>query len=144
MQVPLPSEEISGFNAVVLDMSGEYKKVFDGLPPAIAVRHFAVQPNNPDSSQFRVPYWLWNYREWLSFTEASSGVQAPQLRRCLEDLRSRGYRVHAREPRAPVLARIFLDATFRSRLEMTNSYTNLTKRPKRRAAVATYIRSWRD
>ena len=80
--------EISGLSAVVLDMGGEYKSVFDGLPPTVAVRHFAVDPNNPDSSQFRVPYWLWNYREWLSFTQASSQVQAPQLRRCLEDLRS--------------------------------------------------------
>ena len=79
---------ISGFNAVVLDMSGEYRNVFDGLPSTIAVSHFAVEPNNPDSSQFRVPYWLWNYREWLSFSQASSGVQAPQLRRCLEVLRS--------------------------------------------------------
>ena len=80
--------KISGLNAVVLDMSGEYRNVFDGLPPTVAVRHFAVEPNNPDTSQFRVPYWLWNYREWLSFTRASSQVQAPQLRRCLEDLRS--------------------------------------------------------
>ena len=80
--------EISGFNAVVLDMSGEYRHVFDGLPPTVAVRHFVVEPTDSDSSQFRVPYWLWNYREWLSFTQASSGVQAPQLRRCLEDLRS--------------------------------------------------------
>ncbi len=81
--------EISGFNAIVLDLSGEYRGVFDRLPPSVAVRHFAVEPSEPGISQFRLPYWLWNYREWLSFGQASSGVQAPRLRRVIQGLRSK-------------------------------------------------------
>ena len=80
--------KISGFNAIVLDLSGEYRRVFDGLPQSVSVRHFAVEPTQPGISQLRVPYWLWNTREWFSFGQASTGVQAPRLRRAIRDLRS--------------------------------------------------------
>ena len=79
---------ISGFNAVILDLNGEYTNVFDDFPSTIPVRRFTVQPDDSCSEQLRVPYWLWNYQEWLSFAEASSRVQAPQLRRCLHLLRT--------------------------------------------------------
>ena len=83
---------ISGFNAVILDLNGEYRDVFDDLPDGIRVRRFTVQPDDfdshSDSAQLRVPYWLWNYQEWLSFSEASARAQAPQLRRCLHLLRT--------------------------------------------------------
>lgn len=80
--------KISSFNAVILDLNGEYTDVFEDFPDNIRVRRFTVQPDAPNSEQLRVPYWLWNYQEWLSFAEASSRVQAPQLRRCLHLLRT--------------------------------------------------------
>ena len=79
---------ISGFNAVVLDLNGEYTDAFDDLPGTIRVRRFTVQPGDSEFEQLRVPYWLWNYQEWLSFAEASSRTQAPLLRRCLHLLRT--------------------------------------------------------
>ena len=80
--------DISGYNAIVLDLNGEYSNVFDDLPSTVSVRRFTVHPGKSGANQFRVPYWLWNYREWLSFTEASSRAQAPQLRHCLQLLRT--------------------------------------------------------
>lgn len=81
-------EQPTAFSAIILDANGEYSHAFDDLPASVSVRHFSVEPESSDSSQFRVPYWLWNYREWLSFSEASSRGQAPQLRRCLHLLRT--------------------------------------------------------
>lgn len=81
-------EQPTAFNAIILDTNGEYAHAFDGIPANVSVRHFSVEPESSNSSQFRVPYWLWNYREWLSFSEASSRGQAPQLRRCLHLLRT--------------------------------------------------------
>ena len=81
--------DLRGFKAVILDPNGEYENVFDDLSAeAVTVRNFTVKLGHSDSEQFRVPYWLWNYREWLSFTEASSRAQAPHLRRCLHLLRT--------------------------------------------------------
>ena len=80
----------SRFRAIVLDMNGEYNSAFDHLGTGITVRRFTANPEDSESNQLRVPYWLWNYREWLSFSEASSRGQAPQLRRTLQMLRSTG------------------------------------------------------
>ena len=81
-------EQLTAFNAIILDTNGEYAHAFDDLPANVSIRHFSVEPEPSKSDQFRVPYWLWNYREWLSFSEASSRGQAPQLRRCLHLLRT--------------------------------------------------------
>ena len=81
-------EQLTAFSTIILDANGEYANAFDDLPENVAVRHFSVEPESSESDQFRVPYWLWNYREWLSFSEASSRGQAPQLRRCLHLLRT--------------------------------------------------------
>lgn len=78
---------LRSFRAIVLDLNGEYRHAFDDLGGGVQVRHFSVRPD-PAAAQLRVPYWLWNYREWLSFTEASARSQAPQLRRCLHLLRT--------------------------------------------------------
>ena len=78
----------TAFSAIILDLNGEYTHVFDDIASNVRVRHFNVMPSDTQSEQLRVPYWLWNYREWLSFTEASSRGQAPQLRRCLHLLRT--------------------------------------------------------
>ena len=81
---------IRGLNVIILDPNGEYDAVFDDLSEAVMIRKFTVKVTPTPSDQFRVPYWLWNYREWLSFTEASPRAQAPQLRRCLYLLRTTG------------------------------------------------------
>lgn len=75
------------FRAIVLDLNGEYRSAFDDLPSGIRVRRFSVFPGDGDE-QLRVPSWIWNYREWLSFTDASAKSQAPQLRRALHLLRT--------------------------------------------------------
>lgn len=87
------------FSAIILDVNGEYAGAFDDLKSDVTIRKFSVLPSDTRSEQLRVPYWLWNYREWLSFTEASSRGQAPQLRRCLHLLRTTQF---AELPRAVV------------------------------------------
>ena len=81
-------ERPTAFGAIVLDANGEYADAFDDLPAAVSVRRFSVLPSESSWEQLRVPYWLWNYREWLSFSGASPRGQAPQLRRCLQLLRT--------------------------------------------------------
>lgn len=80
-------DEVAAFRAIVLDLNGEYQTAFDDLGDAIPVRRFSVVPK-ADSEQFRVPYWLWNYKEWLSFTDASAKSQAPHIRMALHLLRT--------------------------------------------------------
>ncbi len=75
--------EPKAFGAIILDANGEYARAFDDLSHGLSVRRFSVQPRDEDSKQLRVPYWLWNYREWLSFSAASERGQAPLLRRSL-------------------------------------------------------------
>lgn len=92
-----PSKPPKNFNVIVLDFNGEYANAFDGLDPSIKIRRFSAQRANTDTTgnyveQFRLPYWLFNYCEWVSFTGASSQVQAPQLRRCLQILRHPDYK----------------------------------------------------
>lgn len=73
-----------------MDLNGEYQNAFDGLDPSIGVRRFSVVPR-PESdgvAQLRVPFWLWNYREWAAFCGASGKSQAPVLRQALHLLRS--------------------------------------------------------
>jgi DNA helicase HerA-like ATPase len=81
-------ENAPAFRAIVLDLNGEYQTAFDDLGGSIPIRRFSVQPVDGESVQLRVPAWLWNYREWLSFSEASAKSQAPQLRRALHVLRT--------------------------------------------------------
>ena len=91
------SKPPKNFNVIVLDLNGEYANAFDGLDPSIRIRRFSAQRANTDVTgndveQFRLPYWLFNYCEWVSFTGASSQAQAPQLRRCLQILRHPDYK----------------------------------------------------
>lgn len=75
------------FRTIVLDLNGEYRKSFSDLDAKIPVRHFSVVPFD-GATQLRIPAWLWNYREWLSFSDASAKSQAPQLRHALHLLRT--------------------------------------------------------
>ena len=80
--------EAKAFRAIVLDMNGEYQTAFDDLGDHIKIRRFSASPADDDTEQLRVPAWLWNYREWLSFSDASAKSQAPVLRRSLQILRT--------------------------------------------------------
>ncbi len=93
--------EYGTYRAVVLDLNGEYGHAFDGLPVSIAVTRLSVGPaqSYPGSTQLRVPFWLWNYREWAAFCDASGKSQAPVLRQALHLLRSSSSRI---VPRAAV------------------------------------------
>ncbi|MDN5746716.1 MAG: ATP-binding protein, partial [Nocardioidaceae bacterium] len=82
------------FRAVILDLNGEYSHAFDDLSPNVPVRRFAMEPTkegiDAGVAQLRVPYWLWNYREWHAFADPSDKSQAPVLRRALHVLRTSG------------------------------------------------------
>lgn len=78
-----------GFRAVVLDLNGEYAKAFDDLGEHVTVVRLGVG-GDQGAGPLRVPYWLWNFREWLSFSDATAKSQAPLLRRSLHLLRSTG------------------------------------------------------
>lgn len=80
---------------IVLDTNGEFADSFDDLP--VSVRRLAVEAGGGSDEEragsgiepLRVPAWLWNSVEWIAFTLAKPGVQAPYVKRALVDLRSR-------------------------------------------------------
>lgn len=78
------------FRAVLLDLNGEYGSCFRGLPEWVNVRRFDVEATADEREQLRVPYWLWNYREWAAFADASGKSQGPILRQTLHTLRQSG------------------------------------------------------
>jgi DNA helicase HerA-like ATPase len=84
----LAGENLSGFRAIVLDLNGEYKQAFADLPASVTVKRFVVEPRDDRELQLRVPFWLWNYREWVAFADASGKSQAPILRQALHILRT--------------------------------------------------------
>lgn len=81
ISVDAPSPEV---RIVVLDVNGEYANSFEDLP--VPCRRFTVDPE-PGAERLRVPGWMWNAREWISFTSARPGAQAPYVRRALAQLR---------------------------------------------------------
>jgi DNA helicase HerA-like ATPase len=72
---------------IILDTNGEYSDSFNDL--CVQPRRFAVEANGAGIESLRVPGWLWNSAEWIAFTGASPGAQAPFLRRALQQVRSR-------------------------------------------------------
>jgi hypothetical protein len=70
---------------IVLDPNGEYAKVFKDKG-----RVFQV---GGDNTPLQVPLWFWNSAEWCSFTQASSGAQAPLLKRALRSMRNEEFEV---------------------------------------------------
>lgn len=77
-----------GFRTIVLDLNGEYRSSFDDLPNDIVVKKYFVEPATDDEHQLRVPFWLWNFREWATFAEASGKSQSPVLKQALHLLRT--------------------------------------------------------
>lgn len=69
---------------IVLDPNGEYLNTFKDKAN---VRVFSVEPKDDAIKQLRVPIWLWNSSEWVSFTQASPKTQRPTLIQALRSVR---------------------------------------------------------
>lgn len=74
----------SAARVVILDTNGEYADAFEDLP--VTTRRLAVEAAAPEE-RLRIPGWMWNAREWVAFTAARPGAQAPYIRRALAHLR---------------------------------------------------------
>ncbi len=72
---------------IILDTNGEYSRSFNDL--CVEPRRFAVEGDTFGFENLRVPGWIWNSAEWIAFTGASPGAQAPFLRKALQQVRSR-------------------------------------------------------
>ena len=92
------SADNGSFRAIVLDLNGEYSHAFDDIGADVPVKRYAINISGDESSEggagdeaalpLRVPYWLWNYREWHAFADPSGKSQAPVLRQALHMLRT--------------------------------------------------------
>jgi hypothetical protein len=71
---------------IVLDPNGEYSSSFVDLPNT-RVLNIAVDPDDGDTSTFKVPAWMWNSDEWSAVLSARPGVQRPVLHEALRSLR---------------------------------------------------------
>lgn len=71
---------------IVLDPNGEYSAAFKDL--GTRVRTFQVPPVSDDGEPLKVPAWLWDSREWITFSGAAPGVQRPVLLQALRNLRA--------------------------------------------------------
>lgn len=78
-----------GLNArfIVLDPNGEYSRAFPSNDTTVQVKTFKVNPESGEY-QLKVPVWLWNSTEWISFTQASAKAQQPVLIQALRNAQS--------------------------------------------------------
>ncbi|MGL4746565.1 MAG: ATP-binding protein [Shewanella sp.] len=73
---------------VILDPNGEYSRAF-GPESKYKGKLLRVDANTvAEEIDLKVPSWLWNSSEWGAFTQASSKVQLPLLRRALRAMRN--------------------------------------------------------
>lgn len=73
---------------IILDPNGEYSRAF-GPKSKYKGNLLRVEANSDDGElDLKVPSWLWNSSEWGAFTQASSKVQLPLLRRALRAMRN--------------------------------------------------------
>lgn len=73
---------------IILDPNGEYSRAF-GPKSKYKGKLLRVEANSDDKEiELKVPSWLWNSSEWAAFTQASSKVQLPLLRRALRAMRN--------------------------------------------------------
>lgn len=78
---------------IVLDPNGEYAHAFHDEPH---VKHFQVLQSGLDTTEqaspppenFELPSWMWNSKEWATFTGAASATQRPALHQVLRHLKS--------------------------------------------------------
>lgn len=73
---------------IILDPNGEYFNSFNDLGSK-KVRKFTVKLDETESEfeQLKIPAWMWNSQEWISFSQAAPGAQRPLLLQSLLNLR---------------------------------------------------------
>lgn len=73
---------------IILDPNGEYFDAFNDLGSK-KVRKFTIKLDESDSNfeQLKIPAWMWNSQEWISFSQAAPGAQRPLLLQSLLDLK---------------------------------------------------------
>lgn len=80
---------------IVLDPNGEYTTAFDGIDKPVRKYKIKMRYEIEDSSKdLKIPAWLWNSHEWISFSQAAPGAQRPILLDALMGLKS-GREVHS-------------------------------------------------
>lgn len=73
---------------IILDPNGEYSRAL-GPESRYKGKLLRVEANiDVGEMDLKVPSWLWNSSEWAAFTQASSKVQFPLLRRALRAMRN--------------------------------------------------------
>lgn len=73
---------------IILDPNGEYFDAFNDLGDK-KVRKFTIKldESNSEFEQLKIPAWMWNSQEWISFSQAAPGAQRPLLLQSLLDLK---------------------------------------------------------
>ena len=76
---------------IILDPNGEYFDAFNDLGSK-KVRRFTIKLDETDTEfeQLKIPAWMWNSQEWISFSQAAPGAQRPLLLQSLVDLKQGG------------------------------------------------------
>ncbi|HBU6201962.1 TPA: DUF87 domain-containing protein [Citrobacter freundii] len=84
----LQQGQIPNARFIILDPNGEYSRAF-GPESKYKGKLLRVEANTgAEEIDLKVPSWLWNSSEWGAFTQASSKVQLPLLRRALRAMRN--------------------------------------------------------
>lgn len=84
----LQHEQTPNARFIILDPNGEYSRAF-GPKSKYKGKLLRVEANtDAEEIELKVPSWLWNSSEWAAFTQASSKVQLPLLRRALRAMRN--------------------------------------------------------
>jgi uncharacterized protein len=73
---------------IILDPNGEYFDAFNDLGSK-KVRKFTIKLDDSDTDfeQLKIPAWMWNSQEWISFSQAAPGAQRPLLLQSLLNLK---------------------------------------------------------
>jgi len=73
---------------IILDPNGEYFNAFNDFGEK-KVRKFTIKldESEKDFEQLKIPAWMWNSQEWISFSQAAPGAQRPLLLQSLLDLK---------------------------------------------------------
>lgn len=73
---------------IILDPNGEYFDSFNDFGAEI-IKKFRIKLDDTetDFEQLKVPAWMWNSQEWISFSQAAPGAQRPLLLQSLIDLK---------------------------------------------------------
>jgi len=72
---------------IILDPNGEYSRAFPKDDATIKARIFKVNAGEGEAP-LKVPLWFWNSAEWCAFTQASTKIQRPLLRRALREVKA--------------------------------------------------------